>query len=115
MGSSPIRVIRSPERASMFPRRQIHLLVALAFSSVAACNDADSPAAPRRVLTTVVVSVGSPAIEVGELTGATISALDQDGAPIETGAVAWTSDKPEVAAVNPTTGLIFAIAPGTTN
>lgn len=85
----------------------------VALAGGVACSDGDSPVAPRRILTTVAVSVGSPTIEVGELTAASASAFDQTGAPIETGAVAWTSDKPEVVAVNPTIGLIFAIAPGT--
>lgn len=89
-------------------------LAVVAIASGVACSDADAPVAPRRALTTVAVSVGSVAIEVGERTGATVSALDQNGEPIAAGAVAWTSDKPEIAAINPTTGLIFGIAPGTT-
>ena len=105
----------------MFLRRQLdrtafassRAIAAIAIATAFACSDGDSPVAPRPALTTVAVSVGSPAIEVGELTGATAAMLDQNGAPIPGGVVAWESDKPEIAAVNPTTGLVFGIAPGT--
>jgi hypothetical protein len=40
--------------------------------------------------------------------------LDQYGAPIDAGPVTWSSTFPEVAVVQPTTGLILAIASGTT-
>ena len=86
----------------------------LATALFAACSDHSNPTSPSRVLTTVAVSFGSQTIEVGELTGATASGLDQRGSPIAIGAVNWNSDAPTIAVVNPTTGFIFAIAPGTT-
>ena len=82
------------------------------FAAAACGGDATQPA--PRVLTTVNVSVGSVLIEIGQMTVAAASGFDQDGTPIATGAVTWVSDAPSIAAVNPTTGLIFAIAPGTT-
>jgi hypothetical protein len=89
-------------------------VLSLAAFGLAGCSDDNDPAEPRRVLTTVNVSVGSSAIEVGELTGANASGLDQDGAPIGVGPVTWASDAPTIAAVNPSTGVVFAIAPGAT-
>ena len=97
----------------MRSRRNLTLALLLTLTAVAACDD-DSPAAPApRVLTTVSVSVETPALEVGQATTATASALDQDGAPIATGAVSWSSETPGVAGVNQSTGFLFAIAPGT--
>jgi hypothetical protein len=116
-----MRTTRRPELAAMFSRRQIRFtatstyartFAAVAVAGCIACNDGESPSAPRRVLTTIAVSVGSAAIEVGELTAASVAALDQNGDPMDVGAPAWTSDRPEIAAVNPETGLVFAIAPG---
>ena len=98
----------------MQPRRNLTLALLLTLTAVVACDD-DSPAAPApRVLTTVNVSIATPTLEVGQMTTATASALDQDGAPIATGAVSWSSETPTVAGVNQTTGFLFAVAPGTT-
>ena len=82
------------------------------FLGIAACND--SAVDPRRVLTTVNVSVGTVTLEVGEMTGATASGFDRDGAPFSLGSVAFSSDAPTIAAVTPATGFILAISPGTT-
>ena len=91
------------------------LLATVVLLAASACSDKnDAPMAPTRVLTTVNVSVGAGAIEVGEITGATAVGLDQDGAPITVGAVTWSSETPTIAAVNPATGFIFALAPGST-
>ena len=92
--------------------RAFALLLTLA--GAAACAD-DSPGAPApRVLTSVTVSVPSAAIEVGQTTTATAAGLDQDGAPITLGRVTWRSESSAVATVQPATGSVFAIAPGTT-
>jgi len=98
----------------MQPRSNLTLALLLTLAAVAACDD-DSPAAPApRVLTAVNVSVATPTLEVGQMTTAAASGTDQDGAPIATGAVTWSSETSTVAGVNPTTGFIFAISPGTT-
>ena len=95
-------------------RRTSALALLLTLAGVAACND-DSPAAPApRVLTSVNVSVAAASIEVGQMTSATAVGLDQDGAPIAIPPVTWASESPTVAGINPATGAIFAIAPGTT-
>jgi hypothetical protein len=78
---------------------RLSVVVLIALSS-GACADDDPPVATGRVLTTVNVSVGSAAIEVGEITGAKASGLDQDGAPMTVGTVSWASDDPGIAAVN---------------
>jgi hypothetical protein len=95
-------------------RRTSALALLLTLAGVAACND-DSPAAPTpRILTSVNVSVAAASIEVGQSTTATAVGLDQDGAPVAIPPVTWASEIPTVAGINPTTGAIFAIAPGTT-
>jgi hypothetical protein len=95
-------------------RRTGALALLLTLAAVAACND-DSPAAPAsRVLTSVNVSVAAASIEVGQATTATAVGFDQDGAPIAIPPVTWASESQTTAGINPTTGMIFAIAPGTT-
>ena len=95
-------------------RRTRALALLLTLAGVAACND-DSPAAPGpHVLTSVNVSVAAASMEVGQTTTATAVGLDQDGAPIDIPPVTWASEISTVAGINPTTGAIFAIAPGTT-
>ena len=81
--------------------------------NLAACNDSDGPVEPARVLTTINVSVGAGTIEVGEQAGAIATGVDQAGGPIDPGALTWSSDQPNIAAVNPTTGLVFGLTPGT--
>jgi len=99
----------------MQPRSLKMLALLLTLSGVASCREY-SPAAPApRVLANVNVSVATPVIEVGQMTTATASAVDQDGAPIATGAVVWSSSTPTVAGINPTSGFIFAVSPGETH
>ena len=93
--------------------RQV-LVAAATLCGALACSNDDAAVAPRRVVAAINVSLGAPAIEVGEFTSATALAVDQTGAPIEAEQVTWTSETPTIAAVNPTSGLIVAIAPGTT-
>lgn len=80
-----------------------------------ACSD-DPPAGPKPpVLTTVEVSLLPTDIEVGQQIVATATGLDQNDNPIAIGSVTWTSQHPEIAGINPTTGAILAIAPGATD
>jgi hypothetical protein len=81
--------------------------------SVAACTDGGA-ASPRRVLTAVSVSLEAVSIEVGQTMTATIAAFDQDGAPITSHAPDWSSDAPAVARIDPASGRVLALAPGTT-
>ena len=95
---------------------KIDLLRAFAFAIpvllLSACGADYNSAAPQRVLTTVNVSLAQ-AVEIGQLDTATVVLLDQYGAPLSAGTVTWTSSRPEVAGVSPTTGVILAISPGT--
>lgn len=74
----------------------------------------DGPTESARVLTTVRLSLADSPAEVGQFTRATATPLDQFGAPVAAGPAAYASSTPEVAGISPTTGLILAIAPGTT-
>ena len=65
------------------------------------------------VLTTVTVNVPLTSITLGQTTTATASGADQNNAAIPTGTIVWTSSLPQVATVNPSTGLITGVAAGT--
>ena len=87
----------------------------LAVLGIVACNEDDQPTAPTPVLTDVSISVGAATLEVGEMTSATAVGLDQKGDPITTPAAArWESDEPGIVAIQPSSGLMLAISPGTT-
>jgi hypothetical protein len=86
----------------------------LALLGIVACNEDDGPIAPTPVLTNISISVGAGTLEVGEMTSATAVGLDQNGEPMTTAAASWVSDEPSIAAIQPASGLILAIAPGTT-
>ena len=75
-------------------------------------SDVNGPG--NRTVASVEVLLSSSEIEVGQPDTATAIALDQFGAPINAGPVTWSSTFPEVAGVQPTTGLMLAIASGTT-
>lgn len=82
--------------------------------SLGACSDDDAPAAPpTRVLTTISISLPVETIELGQSITAVAVGLDQNEAPLTIGPVTWTSDKPEAAAVQPSSGSIFGIGEGT--
>ena len=65
-------------------------------------------------LTTVTLSLAANPIEWEQQTVATAAAFDQCGEPIATGPASYASSDPVIAAVNPTTGGIFAVSPGAT-
>src|SRR6266566_3939239 len=79
-----------------------------------ACSGDYGTGTANRVVTSVDVALASSEIEVGQPDTARAAALDQYGAPVDAGPVTWSSTVPEVAVVQPTTGLILAIASGTT-
>lgn len=78
----------------------------------AGCVDVTA-AVPSPSLTTIDVSVMS-AMEVGQEGTASASGRDQYGVRVDIGPITWTSRHPEVAVINPGTGAMLAIAPGTT-
>lgn len=94
---------------------------ALTASVLAARCGYESPAGPGYppaggppALATVRLSLTANPIEVGQVGSAKATALDQYGTPIGAGPATYTSSSPEVAVVQPSTGAILAIAPGTT-
>jgi len=78
-----------------------------------ACSGDYGTGTANRVVTSVDVSLASSEIEMGQPDTARAAALDQYGAPIDAGPVTWSSTFPEVAVVQPTTGVMLAIASGT--
>jgi len=65
-----------------------------------------------RVASAIVVSLSASELETGQPGIATAVVLDQYGAPLDAGPVTWSSNFPEVAVVQPTTGQILAVASG---
>jgi hypothetical protein len=88
-------------------------LAVLSLSISASCSDAEKLSSPVPALTTVDVTLESSSIEVGQTISASAVALDQYAAPISATSVIYYSNNPRVAIVSPTTGKIFAVAPGT--
>ena len=78
------------------------------------CDDNTTAGPPSPSLTTIDVSVANTQMEVGQEATATATGRDQYGVPVDIGPIAWTSRHPEVALINPSTGAMLAIAPGTT-
>ncbi len=68
-------------------------------------------AAASPVLTSITVSATSATVQVGNTLQLTASPRDQNGAPITTGSLAWTSSNTSIATVN-STGLVTARASG---
>jgi len=80
----------------------------------AGCNYDITAVPPSPSLTTIDVSVATTLMEVGQEATATARGRDQYGVPVDIGPITWTSRHPEVALINPSTGAMLAIAPGTT-
>ncbi|MBB4635224.1 lamin tail domain-containing protein [Longimicrobium terrae] len=85
------------------------LALALLTATAAACGD-DSPSEPP-ALTTLRITLPDSALAMGQTTTATVAGLDQDSAPIATGAVTWASSAETVASVTPA-GVVTAVAAG---
>src|SRR5262245_18862935 len=66
---------------------------------------------PTPVLTSIGVSLTTSTLNVGQSTTATATGADQNGAPIATGTVTWSSSATTVATVS-SSGVISAVAPG---
>ena len=86
-------------------------LFPLPFLLALACHDSGTGPANRRV-TTVDVAVAHTELEEGQHDTATAVARDQFGAPLDAGAVSWSSTFPIVAVVNAATGEIVGNASG---
>lgn len=93
-------------------RSGLRVLQLTAFFLFAACHGDYVNAPGERLLTSVTVTL-PVAMEIGQLDTAVVTLLDQYGAPVAIGGVSWASSRPEIAAINPTTGAMLAIAPGT--
>ena len=89
------------------------VLVSSTLAATLACGYDSPPVTQPRVLTTVDVTVPTTTLELGETITATASGFDQDGEPLDIGPVAWTAADGTIAAISPS-GLIFGVAPGTT-
>jgi len=96
--------------------RPTALIAAFSLIAVAACSDDDrgTPGDPKRVLTSISISVPVVSLELGQSITAVAVGLDQDGAPLTIGQVIWSSDEPTVAAVHPTSGVISGVGLGST-
>ena len=98
-------------RYMVFPIQFMLYTIATVF---AACNSYDTAAPLQRVPTTVSLFLAESTIETGQVTAASATVLDQNGAAIDSARVTFTSYMADIASVNPTTGAIRGAAPGTT-
>ena len=73
-----------------------------------------SPGCLPPALTTVTLSLAANPIEWDQQTVATAAGFDQCGEAIATGPASYASSDPVIAAINPTTGGIFALSTGAT-
>jgi hypothetical protein len=85
------------------------LAPAVAFLVACGGGEATAPPAPR--LTTITVTVAAPSIVAGTTTTASVNGRDQQGQPIATGAVTWTSSNTAVATVDGA-GTVTGVAAG---
>lgn len=99
--------------------RAARLVLMAALVHATSCSSGDgkgtaSPpgvTAPAPVLSTLSVSLGASTLLVSQSTLATASGLDQNAAPMATGAVSWASSAPTVATVS-AGGTVTAVAAG---
>jgi len=72
-----------------------------------------TPPPKPATLTTLAVTLSASSVQVGQSVTATATGVDQNGAPIATGTVTWSSSNPAVATIS-ASGTITALAAGTT-
>jgi len=86
-------------------------LVALTVAAVAACYN-DSPEIGPGAVVTVRVSFGDSVVAVGDTTTFSAQGLDQSQAFVVGLQATWASDAPNVATVDPNTGLVTGVGLG---
>ncbi|HEY4307626.1 MAG TPA: Ig-like domain-containing protein [Gemmatimonadaceae bacterium] len=86
-------------------------IAAALFAIACGSHDDTTAVANRSVLTAVTVSLSQASIAVGQTTTAGAIAVDQNGASIGTGTVAWTSNNTSIATVA-ATGVVTGIGAG---
>ena len=96
---------------STFRRVMLPAIAALLLSSCAA--DLVSVDPPARALSTIVVTATATSLVPGQATTATAAGKDQGGNDFPAGTLTWSTSAATVATVS-TTGVITAVAPGTT-
>lgn len=85
--------------------------LALLTAGIGCASGGDKAAAPVPVLTTLVVTLGSATIQIGQSTQASVAGLDQNNASVAIEAVTWSTDAPLIATVD-AAGLVHGVAPG---
>ena len=85
---------------------------ALALLAAIACSDDPSTGPETIPVASVTVTPATHPLVVGSTTTIAATLADANGRPISGRAVAWTSDRPDVATVT-SAGTVTAVAPGT--
>ena len=93
-------------------RRALSPFAALALLVAIACSDDPSTGPETIPVASVTVTPATHSLVVGSTTTLAATLADANDRPISGRAVAWTSDRPDVATVT-TTGTVTAVAPGT--
>jgi len=110
-----LRTMTTTTRELLTAAGYLLLAAALACGGGGSPNETgpSTPPTPTPVLTTINVALSVAQIQVGQTATATASGLDQNGAPIATGTVSWSSSNTNVAVIAQT-GAITAVGAGTT-
>ena len=110
--------VSTPRRSRDYSSWAVRILAVFLPLAMACGGGASTgPAIPARatpVLTTITVLVSAVTIGVGQTTKATAIGFDQNGAVIDIGTPAWSSEEPSVAAVN-ATGVVRGASTGHVN
>jgi hypothetical protein len=98
------------KRESMFKQTRTAVVWAGAVLLMASCDAGSTVSGP--LLKSVSLSLADSVLVAGDVSSATGTALDRSGRPVTFAYVTYTSSDPVIAAVDPNTGAIFAIHPG---
>jgi hypothetical protein len=110
-------MIRPVATISLARKARLHLGLSIVLSACGggggSVKTPTQPVVPTPVLTTVIVSLAAPSVQVGWTDSASAVGFDQTGAPFAIGAPVWSSDSSAIATVD-ANGMIIGVALGQT-
>jgi uncharacterized protein YjdB len=104
--------------ATVDPSTGLVTAVAAGTANIIATSETKTGSAAVTVtdpVTSVTVSPTAPSVTVGQTQQMTATTSDINGQPLSGRTVAWASDNSAVASVDPSTGVVTAVAAGTAN
>jgi uncharacterized protein YjdB len=104
--------------ATVDPSTGLVTAVAAGTANIIATSETKTGSAAVTVtdpVTSVTVSPTAPSVTVGQTQQMTATTTDINGQPLSGRSVTWASDNSAVASVDPSTGVVTAVAAGTAN